>query len=82
MPGFDLGIWQSVVAPAKTPPEIVDLLHDEIVAVLNRDSVRKKLTTQGVEPAVSELPEAFAKFIRSQAEVRSKVIKAVGIKLD
>ena len=82
LPGFDLGIWQSVVAPAKTPPEIVDLLHDEIVAVLSRESVRNKLTTQGVEPAVSESPQAFAKFIRSQAEVRSKVIKAVGIKLD
>ncbi len=36
-PGFDLGIWQSIVAPAKTPSAIVDKLHDEIVAVLNRD---------------------------------------------
>jgi tripartite-type tricarboxylate transporter receptor subunit TctC len=44
--------------------------------------VRNKLTTQGVEPAVSESPQEFANFIRSQAEVRSKVIKAVGIKLD
>jgi tripartite-type tricarboxylate transporter receptor subunit TctC len=82
LPGFDLGIWQSVVAPAKTPPEIVELLHDEIVAVLSREAVRNKLMTQGVEPAVSESPQAFANFIRSQAEVRSKVIKAVGIKLD
>jgi tripartite-type tricarboxylate transporter receptor subunit TctC len=82
LPGFDLGIWQSVVAPSKTPPEIVELLHDEIVAVLSRESVRNKLTTQGVEPAVSESPQEFAKFIRAQAEVRSKVIRAVGIKLD
>jgi tripartite-type tricarboxylate transporter receptor subunit TctC len=82
LPGFDLGIWQSAVAPAKTPPEIVDLLHDEIVAVLSRESVRNRLTTAGVEPIVSESPQEFAKFIRSQAEVRSKVIKAVGIKLD
>ena len=82
LPGFDLGIWQSVVAPAKTPPEIVDLLHDEIVAVLSRESVRNKLTTAGVEPTVSESPQEFANFIRAQAEVRSKVIKAVGIKFD
>jgi tripartite-type tricarboxylate transporter receptor subunit TctC len=82
LPGFDLGIWQSVVAPAKTPPEIAELLHDEIVAVLSRESVRNKLTTAGVEPTVSESPQEFANFIRAQAEVRSKVIKAVGIKFD
>ena len=56
LPGFDLGIWQSIVAPAGTPPEIVNKLHDEIVAVLGRDSVRNKLTTQGVQPATSKSP--------------------------
>ena len=82
LPGFDLGIWQSVVAPAKTPPAIVEKLHREIVAVLSRDSVRQRLIIAGVEPATSKTPEDFAAFIRSQAEIRSKVIKAVGLKLD
>jgi tripartite-type tricarboxylate transporter receptor subunit TctC len=82
LPGFDLGIWQSVVAPAKTSPEIVNKLHDEIVAVLGRTAVRSKLTTAGVEPATSKSPQDFAEFIRSQAEVRKKVIQAVGLKLD
>jgi tripartite-type tricarboxylate transporter receptor subunit TctC len=82
LPGFDLGIWQSIVAPAKTPPDIVNKLHDEIVAVLSREDVRKKLTTAGVEPVTSKSPQAFADFIRAQAEVREKVIRAVGIKLD
>ncbi len=82
LPGFDLGIWQSIVAPAGTPPAIVNKLHDEIVAVLSRDSVRTKLTTQGVEPSTSKSPQEFAAFIHSQAETRKKVIEAVGIKLD
>src|SRR5579862_6448963 len=82
LPGFDLGIWQSIVAPAKTPPAIVNKLHDGIVAVLSRDNVRQRLITAGVEPATSESPQKFADFIRSQAEVRQKVIKAVGLKLD
>lgn len=82
LPGFDLGIWQSVVAPAKTPPAIVAKLHDEIVAVLGREAVRNKLTTAGVEPATSKSPEDFAAFIRAQADVRQKVIETVGIKLD
>jgi tripartite-type tricarboxylate transporter receptor subunit TctC len=82
LPGFDLGIWQSIVAPAKTPPEIVKKLHDEIVTVLGRSAVRDKLTTAGVEPATSESSEDFAAFIRAQAEVRQKVIQTTGIKLE
>jgi len=82
LPGFDLGIWQSIVAPAKTPPALVAKLHDEIVAVLSREAVRQRLITAGVEPATSTSPDDFAAFIRSQAEVRRKVIEAVGLKLD
>jgi tripartite-type tricarboxylate transporter receptor subunit TctC len=82
LPGFDLGIWQSIVAPANTPADIVNKLHDEIVAVLGREAVRSKLMTAGVEPATSPSPQDFAAFIRAQAEIRSKVIEAVGIKLD
>jgi tripartite-type tricarboxylate transporter receptor subunit TctC len=81
-PGFDLGIWQSIVAPAGTPPEIVHKLHDGIVKVLAAPDVRERLTKAGVEPMTSKSPEDFATFIRAQAETRSKVIKAVGLKLD
>jgi hypothetical protein len=60
----------------------VNRLHDEIVVVLSRETVRNKLTTAGVEPATNKSPEDFATFMRAQAEVRQKVIQAVGIKLD
>jgi tripartite-type tricarboxylate transporter receptor subunit TctC len=82
LPGFDLGIWQSIVVPAQTPPAIVKKLYDEIAVVLGREAVRDKLTTAGVEPATSKSPEDFAAFMRAQADVRQKVIQAVGIKLD
>ncbi len=82
LPGFDLGIWQSIVAPAKTPAGIVDKLFGEIVAVLGREAIRNRLTTAGIEPATSKSPQDFAAFIRAQADIRAKVIKAVGLKLD
>jgi tripartite-type tricarboxylate transporter receptor subunit TctC len=82
LPGFDLGIWQSIVVPTQTPPAIVKKLYDEIAVVLGREAVRDKLTTAGVEPATSKSPEDFAAFMRAQADVRQKVIQAVGIKLD
>jgi tripartite-type tricarboxylate transporter receptor subunit TctC len=82
LPGFDMGIWQSVVAPAGTPREIVDRLHRSLSKVMATPEVRDRLLAAGIEPTISKSPEDFAAFIRSQAEVRSKVIKAVGMKLD
>ena len=82
LPGFDLGIWQSIVVPAKTSPEIVNKLHAEIVTVLSRESVRSKLMAAGIEPDTSKSPQEFAEFIRAQANIRGKVIQAVGLRLD
>jgi tripartite-type tricarboxylate transporter receptor subunit TctC len=81
-PGYDLGIWQSIVAPAGTPREIVSKLHASIRKVLAMSEVRDKLLNAGIEPATSKTPEEFAAFIASQADTRAKVIKAVGMKLD
>jgi tripartite-type tricarboxylate transporter receptor subunit TctC len=81
-PGYDLGIWQSVVAPAGTPREVVNKLHASIQKVLAMPDVREKLANAGIEPAGSTSPEEFAAFIRSQADTRAKVIQAVGMKLD
>jgi tripartite-type tricarboxylate transporter receptor subunit TctC len=81
-PGYDLGIWQSIVAPAGTPREVVSKLHGSIQKVLAMPNVREKLLAAGIEPAGSNSPEEFAAFIRSQADTRAKVIQAVGIKID
>lgn len=81
-PGFDLGIWQSVVAPAGTPKPIIQRLHASINKALQTAEVRDKLIAAGIEPAGSANPEEFAAFIKSQAETRSQVIKAVGIKIE
>jgi len=80
-PGYDLGIWQSIVAPADTPRDVVTKLHGSIRKVLAAPDVREKLANAGIEPT-SNTPEEFAAFIRSQAETRAKVIQAVGMKLD
>jgi tripartite-type tricarboxylate transporter receptor subunit TctC len=82
LPGYDLGIWQSIVAPAGTPRAIVQRLHASLVKVLATPEVRERILKAGIEPSTSASPEEFAAFVRSQAETRSKVIKAVGLKLD
>jgi tripartite-type tricarboxylate transporter receptor subunit TctC len=81
-PGFDLGIWQSIVAPAGTPKEIVGKLHAGLKRVLSMPDVRERIVAAGIEPVVSDSPEAFAAFVRAQADVRKKVIESVGVKIE
>jgi tripartite-type tricarboxylate transporter receptor subunit TctC len=82
LPGFDLGIWQSVVVPAGTPKDIITRLYASLAKVMAMDEVKKRLLDAGIEPTISKSPEEFGSFIKSQAETREKVIKAVGMKLD
>jgi tripartite-type tricarboxylate transporter receptor subunit TctC len=82
LPGFDLGIWQSVVVPAGTPKDIIARLSTSLTKVMAMDEVKKRLLDAGIEPTISKSPEEFGAFIKSQAAIREKVIKAVGMKLD
>jgi tripartite-type tricarboxylate transporter receptor subunit TctC len=81
-PGFDLGIWQSVVVPKGTPKPIVDRLFASLQKAMASQDVRDRLTAAGIEPTISKSPEEFGAFIKAQAEVREKVIKAVGMKIE
>jgi tripartite-type tricarboxylate transporter receptor subunit TctC len=81
-PGYDLGIWQSIVAPAGTSREVIGRLSAAIKAVLSDQDLRQKILNAGIEPAFSNSPQEFAAFVRAQAETRSKVIRAIGLKLD
>ena len=55
-PGFDLGIWQSIVAPAGTPKEIVGKLHAGLKRVLSMPDVRERIVAAGIEPVVNDSP--------------------------
>jgi tripartite-type tricarboxylate transporter receptor subunit TctC len=82
LPGFDLGIWQSIVAPAGTPRPIVDKLYATFAKIMTGEDVRSRMLAAGIEPNVSKSPEDFAAFMKAQAEVRARVIKAVGMKIE
>jgi tripartite-type tricarboxylate transporter receptor subunit TctC len=82
LPGFDLGIWQSIVAPAGTPKEIVNRLYATLAKAMGSEDVKNRLLAAGIEPTISKSPADFAAFIKGQAEVRARVIKAVGMKIE
>jgi tripartite-type tricarboxylate transporter receptor subunit TctC len=79
--GYDATLWTGVLAPAATPPAIVERLHGELVKTVALEEVKDALAKQGAEPAVST-PKEFSVFVRSELAKWAKVVKAADIRLD
>lgn len=76
---FRFGTWIGLVAPAGTPPAVVQKLHGEIVKVLNQPEVREAFAQRAMLVSPSESPEAYARLIKSEIERLGNVIRAAGI---
>ena len=81
LPGFDVTVWFSVLAPANTPRDIVARLNGEIVKALKAPDMRERLSQQGAEP-VGNTPEEFSAVIKRDLAKWSKLVKDANIRLD
>jgi tripartite-type tricarboxylate transporter receptor subunit TctC len=81
LPGFEAGVVQGVVAPAKTPAALINRLNQEIVHVLNRADVKARHFTAGVETVASS-PEELSATIKSDRARWGKVIKDANIRVE
>ena len=79
--GFVTGSWQGVLAPAKTPPEIVARLQTEIARIITTPDMKEKLSSQGADP-IGNSPAEMAKWLASEKDRWAKLIKATGFKLE
>ncbi len=77
-PGFEAPAWWAVLAPAKTPPEIVKRMNEVINGILKQPEIAKKLDAQGID-IVGGTPEAARVFIERQMDIWAKVVKDNGI---
>jgi tripartite-type tricarboxylate transporter receptor subunit TctC len=80
-PGFEAALWLGILAPAGTPPSIVERLNRELVAIVATPDFRTAMEANGAEP-ISNTPEQFAALLGTEVDRYTKVVKAVGIKLD
>ena len=80
-PGFEAPAWWAVLAPAKTPPDIVKRMNEELNKVLKNPEVAKKLDAQGID-VMGGTPAAAGAFIDKQIGIWAKVVKDNGIKAD
>jgi tripartite-type tricarboxylate transporter receptor subunit TctC len=81
VPGYEVDSWFGILAPAGTPPEIVNKLNAEIVRILKLPDVNERLAEQGAQP-VGDTPQQFAEHIRRETAKWAKVVKASGAKAD
>jgi tripartite-type tricarboxylate transporter receptor subunit TctC len=81
VPGFEAYSWAGMLAPAKTPKEIIARLNKEIVDILKQKDVADKLNQQGALP-VGDSPEQFAAYVKAEIDKWGAVIKSANIKAD
>jgi tripartite-type tricarboxylate transporter receptor subunit TctC len=79
LPGFDLGLWFGLLAPAGTPRDIVDKLAAATNEALAAPDVVAALRVQGQEP-LGGSPEEFARYIESEIKKGKVLAEAAGLK--
>ena len=81
VPGFDVKPWHGLMAPAGTPPAIVNKLSEEVQAFLRTPAAQAKLQDRGIVKVGSSASD-FQAFMASEFELYKKVIQDAGIKAE
>lgn len=82
LPEFqDISTWIGLVAPAGTPPAVIEKIHREVVNIYRDPAVSERLEKAGIT-AVTSTPTEFDAFFRKEAVRWTKIFKDSGIKLD
>jgi tripartite-type tricarboxylate transporter receptor subunit TctC len=81
VPGYDVRSWYGLVAPAGTPPAIIDRLHSEVARIVALPDVKAQYANGGLM-ATSNSPGEFASYLKSEYEKWAKVVKTAHIRPD
>ena len=81
VPGFSATSWWGIVAPARTPGDIVSTLSQEIARALDSAGIKEQLDRQGVEPR-SMAPGEFRAFMEAELARWGKVVRDSGARAE
>jgi tripartite-type tricarboxylate transporter receptor subunit TctC len=81
LPDFDYSLWFAVLAPSKTPPDIIAKLHEDIAAVVADLDYQRALVVRGFE-AKSDSPEDLAAFLEKDYLKNRTLIQRLGLQMD
>ena len=80
--GFECYTWNAILAPAGTPPAIVDRLSESINTALADPAVFHRLEEAGIDPTPGSTPERATAFIKAELAKWGTIIKASGAHID
>ncbi len=80
-PSYEFGNWYGMLAPAKTPKDIIMTVNRAAISALNSQTVSKRLAELGYI-TVGDQPDEFGVYIRSEVEKLGKLIRKLGLKAD
>jgi tripartite-type tricarboxylate transporter receptor subunit TctC len=81
VPGFSATIHYGLLAPARTPRDIVDRLNEALVAALSADDVQARLAAEGAQPRPGT-PEAYAADIDSEETRWGTLVRKLNLKIE
>ena len=81
LPKVEVYNWYGMLAPAHTPPEIINKMYGAVGAALRSPDLKEQFAQQGVEVVASK-PEEFGPFIFAETARWGTLAKSVGAKLD
>ena len=79
--GYSFELWWGILAPPKTPPEIVNAINAEVNRIVSTAEIKEVFLREGAEPATLSAPQ-FAATIRNEIEGWKKVAKDANIKAE
>lgn len=79
--GFEASSWFGLLAPAGTPPDIVNRIQQEVAKSLATPAIKEKMLAQGAIPS-GNTPQEFATLIDSEITKWAQVVKVSGAKVD
>lgn len=81
MPGYELTPWFATFAPAGTPPEIIEKLHDSMIKAMDSERVKEIFATIGAE-YIGSTPQELATYLSAETEKWGKIIEETGLSVD
>jgi tripartite-type tricarboxylate transporter receptor subunit TctC len=81
LPGYDIAVWQGVLAPAGTPEAIIARLHEASVTAMQKPEMRESMLAKGAD-VVTNTPQEFRAFIRTELEKAGQIVRKANVRLD
>jgi len=81
LPGYDMGFYTALFAPARTPKEIVDKLHQEVLKAHAQPKVKEIFANSAAEPGAMT-PAQLKQYLALEVKAWGDVVRSVGLKID